>query len=712
MKQRLTLCLAVVALLMVGILPVSAASELENPDGSYVFGYWGDTRATPMPYEVEQTLKLTDSDGLQGMAAENTPIVTDLAVDEAGRFYIADSGNNCVWITDKDLRVMGRYDRYITQDGERQLEGCEGVWAARGKLYIANTAGRNLVVLETSTGETVQTVEAPTAEEWSSTVAFEPVKLSTDSGGRMYVISRNQTQGIVQFSKEGKFIGYLGALDVNPTAWDIFIRTFGTAAMKKRTLQLVPTEFTNLVCDGDGMVLAITETVTDADIYNAIRSRSGEKLPVRLLNPLGNNILKSRGYTPPVGDVDFTLYQNENSGASRFLDAAVGPNGLYSLLDRERGKVFTYDGDGNLLYIFGGLGGGTGKFQQPVSLVYCGEKIAVLDQSACSLTVFRPMPFAQKVMAAYAAHDTGNAEEEVACWKSLEREFSGYDLTSLGLGKALLNEGNYREAMEKFRQANNKSYYSKALKGWQSQLAENYLGWLVVGAAAGIAVLVLGVKAICRAVKSSSRPLVKSLACGWTVMAHPFSGFWELKWEKHGSVGGATLILLAAFILRTVSARCVPYLFSNADLMQTNTLTETLSLGAVLLLFVLASWCLTTLFDGKGTIRDIYIYTCYSLTPYVLFSMPVLLLGQVLTLETASLYTSLNLVLVVYCGFLLVTGTLTVHQFTLGKTMLMLLISVAGVMLMIFLIVLCAGLVGNIVDFLTGVVKEITLRYA
>jgi len=43
---------------------------------------------------------------------------------------------------------------------------------------------------------------------------------------------------------------------------------------------------------------------------------------------------------------------------------------------------------------------------------------------------------------------------------------------------------------------------------------------------------------------------------------------------------------------------------------------------------------------------------------------------------------------------------------------LMLLISVAGVMLLIFLIVLCAGLAGNIVDFLAGVVKEITLRYA
>ena len=93
----------------------------------------------------------------------------------------------------------------------------------------------------------------------------------------------------------------------------------------------------------------------------------------------------------------------------------------YSLLDRVRGKVFTYDGDGNLLYVFGGLGGGEGRFQQPVSLVYRGDRIAVLDQSAGSLTVFAPTSFARKVQAAYAAHDEGDAEEETACWEALER---------------------------------------------------------------------------------------------------------------------------------------------------------------------------------------------------------------------------------------------------------------------------------------------------
>ena len=35
--------------------------------------------------------------------------------------------------------------------------------------------------------------------------------------------------------------------------------------------------------------------------------------------------------------------------------------------------------------------------------------------------MFAPTPFAQKVLAAYEAHDKGNAEEETACWEALER---------------------------------------------------------------------------------------------------------------------------------------------------------------------------------------------------------------------------------------------------------------------------------------------------
>lgn len=697
-KIRIITIISIIALFICSF-NVSAATEFEKGDASYVFDNWGDVRSTPVPYKTDSVFdfKAFTNDSL---------VLSDLAVDENGRYLVADSANSCIWLVDEAFESLDKISGYTKNGSFISFSACEGVWAADGKIYIADTLGNCIVVLDSKTFETLLVIESPSKTEWSSNVDFEPIKLSTDGGGRIYVISRNQTQGIVQFTKEGKFIGFLGALEVNPTAWDIFVRTFGTKKMKSRVLQLVPTEFSNLICNTDGLVMTITETVTDQEIF------SGDKLPVRLLNPLGNDIIKNNGYFPIIGDIDFTLWSDENSGASRFIDVAVSKNGIYSLLDRVRGKVFTYDSDGNLLYVFGGKGSGIDCFEQPVSLVYSGSDIVVLDKSTSKLTSFSATTFTKLVLNAYEAHENGNAEQETECWEELDKEFSGYYLTDIGIGKTLYNKGEYKAAMEKFRSADNKTYYSKAFKGLQTQFVEKYLLWLIVGAVLICAVMVLGFKGASKAIKNSNSLVAVTFKNGWNVITHPFDGFWNLKWEKQGKASSATIILALAVFENYLSSRFVPYISSNENLRQTNSLIDMLALIAILLLFVVANWCLTTLFDGKGTIKEIYIYTCHSLMPYVIFNLPVLLLGNLLTSETIMLYTTLNIVILVYCVFLIITGTLTVHQFTLSKTVLMLIICIAAVMLMVFLIVLCSSLVGNIADFISGVVREIALRYS
>lgn len=689
---------------LLALLPVCAVGELDGENSSYVYDYWGNTVSTPMPYETDITVNLSEFGSV-------SPTVADMASDSDGNIYVADSANGCIWMLDSSLQFVKSFNEYTLEGNTTFFSACEGCWVAEGKLYVANTAAANIVVLDVASGETLQIVSSPTNEEWSSEIAFEPTRLSTDSGGRIYCISRNQTQGIVQFSPEGKFIGYLGALDVDPDLWDIFIRNFGTQKMKNDSLQMIPTEFTNLICNSDGMVYAITETVSDSEIKSAVNGRNAEDSPVRLLNPLGNNILKNNGYFPTVGDIDFLL-SGEDAGASRFIDVAVGQGGICSLLDRKRGKVFTYDYDGNLLYVFGGTGAGIGSFEQPVSLVYIDDKIAVLDQVSKEITLFRTTDFTNQVLAAYDAHDAGDYEKEEACWRALEEKFSGYDIATLGIGKALYNRGEYKEAMQLFKIANNKDYYSKAYKNYQAQLAEKYIIFIFFGAIAAVVALFFGLRTAIRAVKKSNNTVCRTLTSGCYIMTHPFDGFWELKWEGKGTVSGATIMLGAAFVVRILCERLVPYLFSSKNLSQTNTLISTLSLVIIFMLWIVSSWCLTTLFDGKGKIKDIYIYSCYCLTPYVIFSLPILLLGQFLTLEMAALYTSLQIIVIAYCLFLLVAGTVSVHQFTLGRTVLMLFVSVLGVVLMMFLIILCSGLIQNIVDFVVQAFKEIGLRYS
>lgn len=228
-------------------------------------------------------------------------------------------------------------------------------------------------------GSCAGVIEEPPAEELSSTVEYEPIRVCADNGGRVYAIARNQTQGILQFSRDGQFTGYLGATRVTPNVMELFYRAIATEAMLDRMQRFIPTEYNNLTADTDGFIYATIGTVESNDIYAAVQARqSATGIPVRRINAQGNDILKNSGYFPPVGELAFPLY-GEYAGPSRFVDVAVSDLGVYSVLDEGRGKVFTYDAEGNLLYIFGGDDGNQ-PLRQPVSIAYSGDDLIICDK--------------------------------------------------------------------------------------------------------------------------------------------------------------------------------------------------------------------------------------------------------------------------------------------------------------------------------------------
>ena len=60
---------------------------------------------------------------------------------------------------------------------------------------------------------------------------------------------------------------------------------------------------------------------------------------------------------------------------SQIVDVAVGSGGIYSLLDKNRGHIFTYDNNGNLLYVFGSYGLRASDLQLPVAMAYSGDTL-------------------------------------------------------------------------------------------------------------------------------------------------------------------------------------------------------------------------------------------------------------------------------------------------------------------------------------------------
>ena len=127
-----------------------------------------------------------------------------------------------------------------------------------------------------------------------------------------------------------------------------------------------------------------------------------------------------------------------------------------------------------------------------------------------------------------------------------------------------------------------------------------------------------------------------SLKYAFYTMFHPFDGFWDLTHEKRGSMAAAHTIVIAVLIVRLLGLEHTSFLFNNVYWPEVNILQQCLSVLLPLVIFVVGNWGLTTLFDGKGRLKDVYMGTCYALFPYVLLQIPMIILSNWITVDEAS----------------------------------------------------------------------------
>ena len=129
---------------------------------------------------------------------------------------------------------------------------------------------------------------------------------------------------------------------------------------------------------------------------------------------------------------------------------------------RKKGRIFTYDTDGNLLYLFGGIGNRLGNFRDPVALDVIDNNFVVLDFNMSQITVFEPTEYGRLVREAVELHLTGKYDESAAKWEQVLKFNANCELAYIGMGKALLRKDDFRQAMKYFRLGNKRDYYSKA----------------------------------------------------------------------------------------------------------------------------------------------------------------------------------------------------------------------------------------------------------
>ena len=713
-KILCTFC-AVLMVLTACCITASAGSAYQT----YVYDVYGEALYSPDAYTAISSVG-SDYMGLE-VPIENPG---DMVTDEAQNVYIADTGNNRIVVLDRYYKVNFTIAEFSNDQGvPDRLTAPQGVFVSEpnekyGKLIWVCDTGSNRIVVFDEFGNFQRIVEEPESSLFDQDSVYKPVAIAVDAHNRLYVVSSTTYQGIIVMTDEGEFTGFIGAQAVPMTAWEIIWRRFQTKEQREAQETKVSTEFNNITINKNkGLVYVTTSTIEESAVAGAItgKDKSGTNSPVKLLNANGSEIMRRNGFWMPAGEVDFSSRStDEITGVSTIIDAAVGPEDTWSIIDEKRNRIYTYDFDGNLLFAFGDNGTMLGNLGSIEAIAYQDTNMLILDKTNDNITVFQRTEYGNILLQAIAAESTQDFDLAINLWTDVLKRNSNFDSAYVGIGQAMYRNKDYANSLTYFESAYDTDNWSNSYKELRKEWMSTYFLLLLLLIVGLIVVVMLFFKWMGKinkrvATSGKKRTFGQEIAYGFHIIFHPFDGFWDLKHEKRGSVRGAIFFIVLAIATFYYQAIGQGYLLDPFASLA-SVWAQVFGVLVPLFLFVLANWCLTTLFEGEGSFKDIFVAAGYCLLPIPLLVIPTTIYSNFCISTETDIIGFISSFAFIWLGLLLFFGTMVTHDYSMGKNIITVIGTVVGMVFIMFLAVLFTTLVGKIVGLVTNIVDEIQYR--
>ena len=685
-----------ILMLVTSVLPVFAASSYQT----YTYTTFGISAPSPDAYTPYKTYHAKDI----GLAGANLDNLTDIEVDDKNNVYLADPGNNRILILDPYLQYKSAIQTFVNEEGIRdKLAEPNGVFVTAEKIFVADTNNSRIVVFDRN-GSFLYQLREPQSTVFPTGSIYKPIAIAVDNAERIYVVSSTTYMGVIVLDSQGEFQNFIGSQTVSVSALELMWRSFMSAKQRALTKKNVSTEYNNITIDEDGFVYVTTSSIKEESQYTSIKGDT-TYAPVKKLNASGTDVMTHNGFFGPYGEVATNAIgrSTNETGVSRVVDAAVGPEGTWSLIDDKRSRVYTYDDSGNLLFAFGAKGQMLGNLSTVSGITYQDSKILLLDKSDASITVFNRTEYGDVLISALQHNNDRQYNLAVSDWETILQYNNNFDTAYIGIGQSYFRSGNWSKAMEYFSFAADTDNYNNAFKMWRQEWISKYA--LVIPVVIIVFFILLakyfkwaGKVNKAATLKRGRRTYKEELLYSAHLIFHPFDGFWDLKHENRGSVRGAL-----TFIGLTIVSFCFKYAGINVFF-------EIIGVMLPIMLFVTANWCLTTLFEGEGSFKDIFVATGYAVAPLPFMTILSTALANVLTAEESGILTMINNIAYVWVGILLFFGVMITHDYQLGKNILTIIGTIVGMIVIVFLVALFATLIGKIISFISNIITELSFR--
>lgn len=677
------------------------------------YGFQIETQPAYTPYKMIGTdLTKTDADDPSVKVPSPLQKPSDVFIDGKDEIYIADTGNNRIVKFDEH----GEWIRYYELP-DSPLNAPQGVFVDRnGDIYIADTGNKRVVRLS-SEGQLLQEYTRPESKNVPDTLKFDPTKVIVDKRGYIYIVTMGGYYGMVQLDPSGEFRRFYGANAAPFSFMDALKRALYTREMYENETSKIPPSINNVAIDQEGFIYTVT---------------SGDKVTsqqIKKLNFQGENILaqysKFGTAKQEFGEYNWydTRFVDGSTMPPQIVDVAVDHEGNFTVLDSYYTYLSQYDASGNLLFYWGGPSSAAtsqlGLIKTPVAIeINSKGDLFVLDNQENMLQAYKLSEFGAMVHHANRLTQQGRYIESEEPWQEVLRLNSEYLPAILGLARVAYKKQDYEKAAELFKRAGNANGFSESF--WQIRLQwfqKRFSLFMNLAIAALVIYLVLNrwlrksqwLKGW-KQRKRTSFPLWVQLKQSMVILKHPLDGFTALRYESRGSYLSATLLLVATSISLVIAETTTSFAFNPVPPTSINVVSVLLPFFGIWFGWVLCNYLISSIYQGEGRFKDIFIGSAYALVPLILVGLPLAVLSNVMTHSEGAIYDYLQGGMYIWLGLLFIWMVQSLHNYSVGETAMNIILSIFALLILAVLIFLIVGLTNELFIFLYEVYQEVLLR--
>ncbi|MGD9886599.1 MAG: Yip1 family protein [Bacilli bacterium] len=195
------------------------------------------------------------------------------------------------------------------------------------------------------------------------------------------------------------------------------------------------------------------------------------------------------------------------------------------------------------------------------------------------------------------------------------------------------------------------------------------------------------------------------------ILVHPLKGFDAFKRDKKAKMSVSLIFVALLIIMQILEFQYTGFVVNQLDLNDLNSFQEMASVIVPIIAVVVGNWSITTLFDGKGKMKEIFMMICYSLFPLIVSKIVGMLFSNIIVVEEAGFYGLIISLGSFLMGYMIFFGLISIHEYGLFKCLLSIVGTLLAVMVLFFIAMLGFDLFQKIIGFVYTLYREIALRY-